>query len=136
MGITKRWPKRREFLAYYMLLLYAKNNNLEEINAGEAIDVLYLLTGSKRLASRLLRALVRQGYLERVRPLVYRVKDIDSVLGRALGHYLANRLKRRGIDAYYDEANIAIVLSDNNACAELSGVIESLGFRIKCIPSS
>jgi len=135
MGIVKRWPKRREFLAYYMLLLYAKNNSLEEINAGEAIDVLYLLTGSKRLASRLLRSLVRQGYLERVRPLVYKVRDLDDILRKALGHYLANRFKRRGIDAYYDEASAAIMLSDSRVCKELDNVIGRLGFKIKCIAS-
>ena len=134
MSILKRWPKRREFLAYYMLLVYSKRKSLETINAGEAADVLYLLTGSRRLAQRLLRTLVRQGYLKRVQPLVYSVRDLDEVLGDALGHYIASRLRRRGIEASYDPHRRLITVRDDAIeCDKMNKMFRDLGYGVECL---
>jgi len=134
LSILKRWPKRREFLAYYMLLVYSKRKSLETINAGEAADVLYLLTGSRRLAQRLLRTLVRQGYLKRVQPLVYSVRDLDEVLGDALGHYIASRLRRRGIEASYDPRRRLITVRDDAIeCDKMNKMFRDLGYGVECL---
>ncbi len=93
LSVIKRWPRRRELLTYYLLWrLY----QTKEFNLGEAVDVLAPLIGSRNVASRLVRRLVKQGFLERVRPLVYRAKPLEDVLGEAMVIYFRGRLKRRG----------------------------------------
>lgn len=90
---SRRWPRRREFLAYYMLYRFMGDRVFD---LGEAVDLLAPMLGGKRLAARMVKRLVRQGFLERVEPLRYRARSIDELLLDALLHYMASRLRRRG----------------------------------------
>jgi len=102
----KRWPKRREFLSYYALYKTFKDR---EFNLGEAVDLLAPLLGSRRVATRLVKRLVKQGFLERVAPLQYRAKPLEQLLEQAMLEYFASRLRRRGFDAQIQDGHIVIL---------------------------
>ncbi|WP_317894974.1 hypothetical protein [Pyrofollis japonicus] len=125
----KKWPKRREFLSYYMLYKYFGSKN--SANLGEIIDVLTVLTGSRNLARRVARILVRQGFLKREKPFVYTVVDIDDLLSRALGYYIAGRFRRRGIDAEYDEKSNTLII-DSDECEKVKNMLTRIGFNVRC----
>ncbi|MET1101757.1 MAG: hypothetical protein ABWW69_04690 [Pyrodictiaceae archaeon] len=91
--MIKRWPKRREFLVYYTLWRIFDDR---EFNLGEAIELLAPFFESKKVLTRLIKRLVRQGFLERVEPLRYKAKDLLELLDEATAIYLAKRMKRRG----------------------------------------
>lgn len=138
--MIKRWPRRREFLAYYLLLKYAKARSVEKaednlcINAGEAIDLLNVLTGSKRLSSSLLKQLVKKGFLERRKPLVYCIKEIDTLLDEALIYYLAGRLRRRGIEATVSrDYGHRIVVFGRDSCSEIAEKASRVGIEVECV---
>jgi len=138
--MIKRWPGRREFLAYYLLLKYAKARGTKKaednlcINAGEAIEILNVFTGSKRLSSSLLKQLVKRGFLERRKPLVYCIKEIDTLLDEALIHYLAGRLRRRGIEATVSRDHRRyIVVFGKDSCSEIVEKASRIGIEVKCV---
>ncbi len=110
--MIKRWPKRREFLAYYTLLRAFGDR---EFNLGEAIDVLKPYMGG-RVAERLVKRLVKQGFLERVKPLVYRARPLEEILDEATAVYFAGRLRRRGFEAYAENGRIIVVDAPREAC--------------------
>ncbi len=89
-----RWPRKREFLFYYLLYRYFGQH---EFNVGDAIDLLRIFTGSKKVARRIVKRLVKQGFLQRIKPGVYRAKDLDALLDEMLWQYLGSRLARRGL---------------------------------------
>ncbi len=106
--MLKRWPKRREFLSYYLLL---RVFGCEEAkNLGELLDVLAPLIGSRRVSSNIIRHLVKQGFLERVKQLTYRVKCVDEVLTPAMLNYFAKRLRKQGYEVNVDTANVKIIV--------------------------
>ncbi|KSW11766.1 hypothetical protein CF15_02865 [Pyrodictium occultum] len=135
--MMRRWPKRREFLAYYLLLKYAGESGSKDtcINAGEAVDVLTVLTGSKRLARSLLRQLVRKGFLQRARPMVYCIRSLEELLDEALTRYIAGRLRRRGVEAEVKTASgskPAILVMDREYCRKLAQIIPRSGLELEC----
>ena len=137
--MIKRWPKRREFLAYYLLLKYAKAKKARQngddgcINAGEAIDVLRVFTGSKKLAISLLRQLVKRGFLARKASLIYCPRDIAELLDEALVYYLAGRLRRRGVKAVV-EGTSNVLLLDKNSCDDgVAEILAKIGLRVQCV---
>ncbi len=103
---ARRWPRRREFLSYYMLYRFLKGRVFD---LGEAVDLLAPMLGGRRLAVRMVKRLVRQGFLERVEPLRYRVRDIDELLTNALLVYLASRLRRRGFRVEVREGYVCVL---------------------------
>ncbi|ABM79906.1 hypothetical protein Hbut_0028 [Hyperthermus butylicus DSM 5456] len=107
-SLLKRWPKRREFLLYYLLVLYSKATGKKCMNRGEYVELLAPVAGSKNLASRIVKILVRQGFLERVKPLVYCVKPLDEVLGVTLVNYVAGRLRRKGINVNVEDRKLVV----------------------------
>ncbi|BES80756.1 hypothetical protein PABY_03230 [Pyrodictium abyssi] len=140
MDMIKRWPRRREFLAYYLLLKYAKARSTGEseddlcVNAGEAIDLLNVLTGSKRLSSSLLKQLVKRGFLERRKALVYCIKEVDALLDEALVYYLAGRLRRRGIEATVSrDHGHRIVVFGRDSCSEIAEKASRIGIKVECV---
>ncbi len=102
--MLKRWPKRREFLAYYTLW---RAFGTREFNLGEAVEMLRPYMGG-RVAERLVKRLVKQGFLERVKPMVYRARDLVELLDEAAAVYFAGRLRRRGYEAYADDGRIIV----------------------------
>lgn len=106
MVFRKRWPKRREFLSYYALY---KTFRDREFNLGEAVDLLTPLLGSRRVATRLVKRLVKQGFLERVAPLLYRARPLEHLLEQAMLEYFASRLRRRGYDTQVQDGHIVIL---------------------------
>ena len=102
--MIKRWPKRREFLAYYTLW---RAFGTREFNLGEAVDILKPYMGG-RVAERLVKRLVKQGFLERVKPMVYRARDLVALLDEATAIYFAGRLRRRGYEAWAEDGRIII----------------------------
>lgn len=131
MARGPRWLKRREFLSYYALhrILGRRCANL-----GEIIDVLAPLLGGKRAASRMARMLARLGLLRRCAPLSYEPVDLREYLDRLLLLYLAGRLRRRGLEAAYDEARdvLAVKAVDQELCYKLEAVTRPLGARLDC----
>lgn len=125
----KRWPRKREFLAYYILYRYTRLKNTNSINYGEALQLLRSVLGSKKVADNVIRGLVKQGLLRRIRPLYYEVPDIYSILDEAAVGYIALRLRRRGIEAYVDEREKCIRV-ENGAGNELSEIVNSLGYSL------
>jgi hypothetical protein len=106
--VIKRWLKKREFMIYYMLGLYAKSKGEQCFNEGELLYVILPAIGSKRVARNIIRHLIRQGLLERKSPLYYCVRSFDEVFTRALAHYIAGRLRRRGIDCTVEDGKIIV----------------------------
>ncbi|AEM39742.1 hypothetical protein Pyrfu_1889 [Pyrolobus fumarii 1A] len=102
--MIKRWPKRREFLAYYTLWRAFGDR---EFNLGEAVEILKPYMGG-RVAERLVKRLVKQGFLVRIRPLVYRAKPLTQLLDEATAIYFAGRLRRRGYEAYAENGKIIV----------------------------
>ena len=122
--MIKRWPKRREFLAYYTLW---RAFGEREFNLGEAVDILRPYMGG-RVAERLVKRLVKQGFLVRVRPLVYKARSLTELLDEATAVYFAGRLRRRGFEAYAENGRI-IVGHDapREACLHPLAVCEDRG---------
>ncbi len=119
--MIKRWPKRREFLAYYTLW---RAFGEREFNLGEAVDILKPYMGG-RVAERLVKRLVKQGFLERVKPLVYRAKPLTRLLDEATAIYFAGRLRRRGFEAYAEDGRIIVVNAPREACLHPLAVCSS-----------
>lgn len=117
----KRWPKRREFLSYYALYKVFKD---KVFNLGEAVDLLTPLLGSKRVATRLVKRLVKQGFLERVAPLSYRAKPLEQLLEQATLEYFASRLRRRGLNAYIQDNHIIVLCPASEKLPEKHPLIE------------
>ncbi len=89
----RRWPKKREFLAYY--LLYRSFGCSGDVNIGELLDRLKPYFGRKVSAS-LIRRLTRLGFLDRRNPTDYRVACLEEVLDKYLDAYIEARKRRRG----------------------------------------
>lgn len=87
----KRWPKKREFLTYY--LLYKSFGCREPVNVGELSDRLSPYFG-RRVSVNILRRLARLGFIVRVTLTDYRVECLENVLERYLASYLSNRERR------------------------------------------
>ncbi len=114
--MIKRWPKRREFLSYYAL--YRVFGCKNSFNLGEAVDILAPILGGKNIATRLVKRLVKQGFLERIKPLTYRAKCIEELLDEALSIYFAKRLRRRGYNAWPCNGKVCIYCQDEE-CSQL-----------------
>lgn len=121
MVFRKRWPKRREFLSYYALYKVFKD---KVFNLGEAVDLLTPLLGSKRVTTRLVKRLVKQGFLERVAPLSYRAKPLEQLLEQATLEYFASRLRRRGLNAYVQDNHIIVLCPASEKLPEKHPLIE------------
>ncbi len=103
--MIKRWPRRREMLAYYLLWRVYGG---AAFNLGEAVELLAPLLGSRNVATRLVKRLVKQGFLERVAPLTYRARALTELLDEALAVYFARRLRRQGVEAYAEAGRVVI----------------------------
>lgn len=89
----RRWPKKREFLAYY--LLYRSFGCSRALNLGELLDRLEPYFG-KKVSVSLIRRLTHLGFLYRKNAVDYRVACLEEVLDRYLDAYLEARKRRRG----------------------------------------
>jgi hypothetical protein len=98
--VHKRWPRKREMLSYYILYRLARSRGQETISYGEAVDALRAIFGSKKVADTVVRSLVKQRFLERLRPLLYRIRSPDEVLSEAAVGYIVSRLRKRGLEAH------------------------------------
>jgi hypothetical protein len=103
--LIKRWPRRREFLSYYLLWrTYGEN----PFNLGEAVELLAPVLGSRNVASRLVRRLVKQGFLVRIAPMTYRARRLTELLDEALAVYVAKRLRRQGVEAKAEKGRVVV----------------------------
>ena len=91
------------------------------MNRGEYVDLLAPIVGSKNLALRMVRILVKQGFLERVKPLVYCVKPLDEVLGVALVNYVAKRLRRKDFNVAVKDGKLIVT---GELCEKLRALAE------------
>ncbi len=130
--MLKRWPKRREMLLYYILHRVAEHRGDRRLNRGEVVEILRPIMGSKRLAEAMTRRLVRQGFLERLAPMLYRVRSPDELLTDAAARYVAGRLRRRGLDAHLENNVLAVEGLSEEECSELRKVAEALGLVLQC----
>ncbi len=84
------WLSKRE-IAYYLILRSVFDYS--EFNYGEALDLLKLF-GPRRLVRKMLKRMASRGFVERVKPLVYRLKPLDEALEVTLLEYIAKRLEK------------------------------------------
>ncbi len=103
--MIKRWPRRRELLAYYLLYKAFRD---KEFNLGDAVELLTPLLGSRNVATRLVKRLVKQGFLMRTAPLRYKVRGMEELFDEALAVYFAKRLRRMGYDARAEGGRIVL----------------------------
>ncbi len=130
--MLKRWPKRREMLLYYILHRVAEKRGSRVLNRGEVVELLRPVMGSKRLAEEMARRLVKQGFLERLAPMLYRVRSPDELLTEAAARYVAGRLRRRGLDSRLENGVLAVEGLSDEECSELRKVAEALGLELRC----
>lgn len=113
-------------LAYYFVL--RKIFGEQPFNVGNAIDVLKVF-GSRRVARRVLKKLAAKGFLERLDPVTYRVRDFYEALEDYLREYLAQRFYRNarsmGMDIVIrvDKVGKSVVI---DGCREVGGMVEIL----------
>jgi len=117
----KRWPRKREFLSYYALYRVFRDR---VFNLGEAVDILAPLLGSKRIAAKLVKRLVKQGFLERTASLSYRAKPLEQLLEQAMLEYFAYRLRRRGFDVQVQDNHIIVSCSTSEKLPETHPLIK------------
>jgi len=106
--VIKRWLKKREFMVYYLLELYARSMGKRCFNEGDLVDLVSTVIGSKRVSRNIIRHLIRQGLLEREKPLFYCIKDFDEVFRKVLVEYIAGRLRRRGVECAVENGKIVV----------------------------
>jgi predicted transcriptional regulator of viral defense system len=99
-------------MIYYLLSLYSRFRGRKCFNEGELIDIINIVISSKRISRNIIRHLIRQGLLERVKPLIYCVKDLDEVFRQVLITYIAGRLRRIGIECSVENGMIVISRED------------------------
>ena len=126
-----RWLKKREFLAYYLLYRTYQGRCT---NLGELVDTLRPLLGGRRAATRMVKMLARLGLLRRCGPLSYEPLDLHEHLDELLLRYLAGRLRRRGLEASYDEEKhlLAIEEAVEDLCRALEPLASVLGAKLEC----
>ena len=87
-----RWPKKREFLAYYLIY---KEYGDKEVNIGNVIDLLIKsFCVNRKTAINIIDHLARIGFVERTRPLYVRCLSLNDILDKILCSYIESRKKR------------------------------------------
>jgi len=132
--LQKRWPQKRELLAYFTLYKYTVFKKKDALNLGEAIDVLRALVGSKRVAEDIVRTLARKGMLIRLRPALYRVVPLEELLRREAALYFASRLRRRGCNAKLEDKKL-VVEEGSGSCGDdmLAEIARALGLDLEIL---
>lgn len=87
----RRWPRKREFIAYYML--YKRLGS--QASLGEILDVLRELF-PRRAARSVFKRLRRLGLLYPLEGGEYRVRRLEEYLDSLLEDYASKRRSRRG----------------------------------------
>jgi len=97
------WLSKRE-IAYYIILKKTFGNN--PFNLGEALDVLTFF-GSKRVARKVIKNLIKKGFLKKIDVLNYRIEDLENALNNILFEYIRQRayrnMKSRGFKVTRNE---------------------------------
>ena len=86
-----RWPKKREFITYYLLFRLFKG---KKVNIGEIIGVLSIFM-SRKTAFNIVKRLRHLGLLKRTNKVDYEVTDLQEYLDRIATTYLMQRLVKR-----------------------------------------
>ena len=116
-----RWPKRREMLFYYLLYRYFGDR---EFNIEEGIQLLRAFTGSRKIATRIIRRLVKQGFILRTKPLTYRARSLEEVLDNMLVEYLKKRLEKRNITIVSMEPPLILIVDKCDKYVSESPIIK------------
>ncbi|MCI4436247.1 MAG: hypothetical protein JHC33_05480 [Ignisphaera sp.] len=97
------WLSKRE-IAYYIILKKTFGNN--PFNLGEALDVLAFF-GSKRVARKVIKNLIKKGFLKKIDAFDYRIEDLENALNNILFEYIRQRayktMKSRGFKVAQNE---------------------------------
>jgi hypothetical protein len=97
------WLSKRE-IAYYIILKKTFGNN--PFNLGEALDVLTFF-GSKRVARKVIKNLIKKGFLKKIGMIDYRIEDLENALNKLLFEYIRQRayktMKSRGFKVARNE---------------------------------
>ncbi len=87
-----RWPKKREFLAYYLLY---KEFNVDPFNINEGVEVLMKkLCMNRKTAINVVKRLKKMNYLVSIDTLTLRCRDLLEILDSYLSLYMYTRLKK------------------------------------------
>jgi len=105
--LLKRWLSRREFAIYYLLYMYSRSLG-GSLNYGQALDIVRGVVGSRKVADSILRQLIRRGLLRKTGNMSYIVVEPDVLFHKVLVHYIAGRLRRRGLEAYVEDDRIVV----------------------------
>ncbi|RLG84117.1 MAG: hypothetical protein DRO40_02340 [Thermoprotei archaeon] len=87
-----RWPKKREFLAYYLIYkVYGSGN----FNIGEASDLLIKeFCCNRKVAYNIIKRLYRMGFLIKVDKVIYKCRGLYEILDNYLSKYILKRCKQ------------------------------------------
>ena len=132
--MAKRWLRKRETIAYFLVLRYAKKKGEKCIDLGEVVDILKPFMGSKRLADEMARRLIRLGLAERPRHLKLCPKPLDEFFEDLAASYIAGRMRRRGIEASADPVSRTISVEERE-CTETEKLAELIGYKVECVSS-
>jgi ribosomal protein S8 len=128
------WISKRE-IAYYIILKEEFRDRI--FNLGEAIDVLVFF-GSKKVAKKVIKNLVKKGFIKKVDDLNYKVEELEGTLKKLLYEYIRQRfykaLKSRGYSvAVNKDGGNVIVICEDGVELELPVLLSRLGISIvKC----
>ncbi|GEM_PF-2500378 len=140
--MLRRWIKKRELMAYHILRRYVEVMGTNSINVGDAVEILRDVHGSKRVARNVLRSLIKKGLLVREKPHVYSVVPLTDMLDKIAVHYIAGRLRRRGLEVDVDEQNKVVIIEIGEAdmpcesLRRLGEVVSALGYRLRPSPDN
>lgn len=90
----KKWPKKREFITYY--LIYKTYGCNKPVNIGHLIDLLVSVLGFNRKVSiNMIKHLIRMGFLKREGQLLVTPLCLNVILNDYLDDYIRVRARRK-----------------------------------------
>lgn len=137
-----RGPLRKREVAVYYLLYRMFGSRCT--NLGELLDVVRLVTGSRRLADAMVRRLARMGLMKRCGSLEYALVKPDVFMSNISLYYLLGRLRRIGVIVDYsvaDGSGVVEVVVDScgdTRTSDIARLIDALGLKplVRCAGGS
>jgi hypothetical protein len=131
------WISKKE-IAYYIILREEFRDRV--FNLGEAIDLLQLF-GSRNAARKVIKNLVKKGFIKEIDSLNYKMGDLEGAFKKLLYEYIRQRfyraLKSRGYGITVDrEGNKRLIVmceEDAEPWLQLLASLKEFGINVvKC----
>ncbi len=103
--------------------MYSRAKGSKCFNEEELVELIAPIIGSRRVARNIVRHLVRQNLLRRVKPLYYCIVDAEEVFRKIVVLYVSNRLSKQNIE-HSIAPDYRIVVSSKEYCEKLSKLVD------------